>query len=81
MGDLLEKIKGILQTDVLIETDSHRIRPESSEVLRLWGDNSLLCELTGFKPDYTIDQGLKLTCEWFLKNENGSKYKAGIYSV
>jgi NAD dependent epimerase/dehydratase len=81
MGDLLEKIKGILQTDIQVETDSQRIRPEGSEVQRLWGDNSLLNELTGFKPDYTIDKGLKLTCEWFLKDENRSKYKAGIYNV
>lgn len=81
MGVLLEMIKVILKADIIIETDLQRIRPERSEVLRLWGDNSLLNELTGFKPEFTLEQGLKLTCEWFLKKENISKYKASIYNV
>lgn len=81
MGDLLGKLKGILKSDIEAETDMKRMRPEGSEVLRLWGDNSLLKELTGFQPIYTIDQGLKLTCDWFLNKENNSKYKANIYNV
>ncbi len=81
MSDLLEKIKMILKSEIKPETDLTRIRPEGSEVLRLWGDNSLLKKLTGFQPDFTIDQGLRITCEWFMKKENNSKYKANIYNV
>jgi len=79
--DLINKITDILKVDIYIESDYSRIRPERSEVFRLWGDNSLIKSLTGFKPDYSIDDGLQLTCEWFLKKENLAKYKADIYNV
>ena len=81
MGEIMAKIKEILKADFIIESDFQRIRPESSEVFRLYGDNSVIKELTGFKPDYDIDTGLKLTCEWFLKKENRAKYKTDIYNV
>lgn len=81
MGELLTKIKNIMYTDIGVKSESQRMRPLGSEVYRLFGDNSLIKELTGFKPDFTIDQGLKATCDWFLKNENRAKYKANIYNV
>jgi len=81
MDDILNKIKMILNSDVEYKTEKKRIRPAGSEVYRLSGDNSLIKELTGFKPDYTIEQGLKLTCDWFRKQENRAKYKANIYNV
>ena len=81
MGELFNKIKKIMQTDIGYQSEPQRMRPAGSEVYRLFGDNSLIKELTGFKPDYTIDQGLQLTCEWFLKKENSMKYKANIYNV
>jgi NAD dependent epimerase/dehydratase len=81
MGEVLNKIKTILRTDIKVESDTKRIRPGNSEVLRLWGDNSLIKKLTGFQPDYTIEQGLQLTCDWFLREDNRAKYKAEIYNV
>jgi nucleoside-diphosphate-sugar epimerase len=81
MHELLNKIKRIMHNDAGIESEPQRMRPAGSEVYRLVGDNSLLKELTGFKPDFTIDEGLKITCEWFLKKENSMRYKANIYNV
>jgi NAD dependent epimerase/dehydratase len=81
MSEVLNKIKQILRTDITAESETKRIRPANSEVFRLWGDNTLIKELTGFQPDYTIDQGLQLTCDWFLNKENRAKYKAEIYNV
>lgn len=81
MADLVYKIVEIMGKEVEIITDQQRLRPENSEVFRLWGDNSLITKLTSFKPDYTIDQGLKETIEWFTGSDNLSKYKAGIYNV
>lgn len=81
MGDVLDKIKNIMQADIVVESDPQRIRPAGSEVYRLFGDNSLIKELTGYKPEYTIDQGLQLTCDWFSKKENIGKFKAAIYNV
>jgi NAD dependent epimerase/dehydratase len=81
MDALLNKIKSIMHADAAVESESRRMRPPGSEVYRLYGDNALIRELTGYEPDYTIDQGLQLTCEWFKQQENRGKYKANIYNV
>ncbi len=81
VGDTLNKIKEIMNSDVEFITDDQRLRPEKSEVFRLWCDNSKIHELTGFKPEYSIDQGLKATIDWFTQPDNLSKYKADIYNV
>lgn len=79
--DTLELIKDIMHSEVQFITDKQRIRPEKSEVHRLWCDNSKVKKLTGFEPRYSIRQGLEKTVEWFSKPENLAKYKAGIYNV
>lgn len=81
MKDVLEKIKSIMQADVNFVQDPQRLRPGKSEVFRLWGDNSLIHQLTGFLPKYTIDEGLKKTIEWFVSSQNLTNYKADIYNV
>jgi len=81
MSDTLNIIKDILHSDVKFITDEQRKRPENSEVFRLWGDNTLIRELTGFKPQYTIRTGLEETCRWFQNAENLKKYKASIYNL
>lgn len=70
-----------MQSDVHFITDEQRLRPKDSEVFRLWGDNSLITSLTGWRPQYIIETGLKETIDWFCKPENLKKYKAGIYNL
>ena len=79
--DTLNLIKKIMKSNVEFITDKQRIRPQNSEVFRLWGDNSLIKKLTGWKPIFNIEQGLKETCDWFMKKENLTKYKADIYNL
>lgn len=79
--DTFETIKKIMKSDVVFLFDEQRIRPEKSEVHRLWCDNTLINKLTGYKPEYTIDLGLEKTIQWFMDKENLSKYKTGIYNV
>jgi NAD dependent epimerase/dehydratase len=79
--DTLETIKEIMQSEVNFITDEQRIRPQNSEVHRLWCDNTKIKTLTGFEPQYSIRDGLAKTIEWFLKKENLSKYKSDIYNV
>ena len=81
MADTLNIIKDIMHSDIKFITDEQRLRPENSEVFRLWGDNTLIKELTGFQPQYTIKAGLEETCTWITKPENLKKYKAGIYNL
>jgi len=81
VGDTLNLIKEIMDSDVRFIMDEVRIRPEKSEVFRLWCDNSKVTQLTGFRPAYNIRQGLEKTIEWFSKSENLAKYKADIYNL
>jgi NAD dependent epimerase/dehydratase len=81
MQDTLDLIKNIMKSDVLFLTDEERIRPAQSEVFRLWGDNRLIKELTGFSPQYSILKGLELTCSWFSEPKNLKKYKVNLYNL
>ncbi len=81
VGDTLNMIKDIMKSDVTFITDDQRLRPEKSEVHRLWCDNTKINQLTGFKPEYDIRKGLTETIEWFTKSENLKKYKSDIYNV
>lgn len=81
VGDTFNFIKKIMKSDVTVEFDSSRIRPEKSEVQRLWCDNKLINSLTSFKPEVSFEDGLRKTIEWFLDPKNLSKYKSDIYNV
>ena len=81
MRDTLELIAKIMDADVEFIEDKQRLRPKNSEVFRLWGDNTKIKSLTGFEPNYTIEEGLRETIKWFTKPENLAKYKSNIYNV
>lgn len=81
VGDTLNLIKELMASDVEFVTDEQRIRPEKSEVHRLWCDNSQIESLTGFKPQLDIRAGLEKTIEWFSNRKNLEKYKHDIYNV
>ena len=81
VGDTLNLIKELMDSDVKFVTDEQRIRPEKSEVFRLWCDNTKIEKLTGFKPQVSIQEGLKRTIDWIIRPENFKSYKAGIYNV
>jgi len=81
VGDTFRMIKRLMRSDVIPIVDQERMRPEESEVQRLWCDNTKIRDLTGFKPDYNLEEGLELTIDWFMKPENLRKYKTEIYNV
>ncbi len=81
MRDTLELIANIMKAEVKFTEDEQRIRPQNSEVFRLWGNNKKIKALTGFSPSYTIEEGLRETVKWFLDKENLYKYKSDIYNV
>ena len=74
-------IKKILGSDVEFIKENERMRPEKSEVFRLWCDNGKIKKLTGYQPRFTFEEGLKITIDWFLQPTNAAKYKSGIYNV
>ena len=81
IGDVLHLIRELMHSDVEFVMDEKRLRPEKSEVSRLWCDNTKINSLTGFKPEYSLSLGLEKTIDWFTKSHNLAKYKANIYNV
>jgi len=81
VGDTLNLIKRLMHSDVTFITDDARIRPENSEVFRLCCDNTKIHNLTGFTPQYSLEQGLQQCIDWFTRPENLARYKIDIYNV
>jgi NAD dependent epimerase/dehydratase len=77
--DLVNKIASLVGKQVEIITEEERVRPDKSEVERLYCSNKKLIENTNWKSDYDLDKGLSETIEW-LKN-NLTSYKHDIYNV
>jgi NAD dependent epimerase/dehydratase len=81
VGDTLQMIKEIMDSDVKFITDEQRIRPGKSEVFRLWCDNSKIFNMTGFKPQVNLREGLQRTVDWICIGDNLKAYKTAIYNV
>jgi len=81
IGDLANELIRQINPGVTIKQEEQRLRPENSEVFRLFGDNSKLFEYTGWKPETTLEEGLRETIEWFKQPENLKQYKADIYNI
>jgi NAD dependent epimerase/dehydratase len=81
IGDLVNKIARLMGTDITIESSDERIRPEKSEVERLWAENKKAFDLLNWSPRFTLDQGLEETISWFREPGNLALYKADIYNI
>ncbi|HAV78798.1 MAG TPA: NAD-dependent dehydratase [Anaerolineae bacterium] len=77
IGALADKIMQKAGKSVHISEDSDRLRPEASEVMRLLSDNSLAVQQLGWRPEFTLDQGLDLTIAWV--RDNLDLYRVGTY--
>jgi len=81
VGDLAQDLINYINPKAKIITDVVRLRPEKSEVFRLYGSNEKLKSFTNWKPIYTLQEGLKETIDWFCQKENLQQYKSDIYNV
>ena len=81
IGNLAQELINQINPKAKIVCDQQRIRPEKSEVNRLFGSNEKLKRLTNWQQQYSLEEGLRETIEWFSKKENLAKYKAGIYNM
>jgi dTDP-glucose 4,6-dehydratase len=83
--DIASLIGGIMNQEIKVIDSDERIRPENSEVNRLWADNSKAIELLSWKPEYAslngLKRGLEETVNWFKKPNNLNLYKSEIYNV
>jgi NAD dependent epimerase/dehydratase len=79
--DLANKIISKINPDAKIVSDVERLRPDNSEVNRLFGSNEKILNTTSWKQEYSLDQGLKETIDWFRKGDNLDRYKSNIYNI
>lgn len=79
IGDLANELVRQINPNAKIITDDVRLRPEKSEVNRLLGSNEKIMRLTDWKPNYTFEEGLAETIEFFRHNMDS--YKADIYNI
>jgi dTDP-glucose 4,6-dehydratase len=85
VGDTLLLIADIMGARIELETDAQRLRPQRSEVERLWADNSKAKRLLGWAPAYGglegLRRGLSETIAWFVDERNLRLYRPDEYSV
>jgi len=82
---LAELIGEVMDVDITITTENERIRPESSEVDRLYADINKAKDLLGWTPQFGdvegFRRGLRRTADWFSQEQNLAHYKPETYTV
>ena len=85
IGQTAHIIAETLNTQIEIISDEKRVRPEKSEVERLFACNKKSKQLLGWKPQYhEIDgfkKGIARTVDWFAEKNNISKYENNGYVI
>jgi dTDP-glucose 4,6-dehydratase len=85
MGEVVAMLSEIAGRKVALAEDPARVRPENSEVERLWSDSSKIKSAFGWSPAHAGRDGLYLGLEktyaWFRDNSNEAGYDAKRYVV
>jgi NAD dependent epimerase/dehydratase len=81
VGDLAQNLIDQINPEARIVSDNQRLRPEKSEVFRLFGSNEKLKMHTDWIQEYSLQEGLAETIAWFRNPENLKIYKPDIYNV
>jgi NAD dependent epimerase/dehydratase len=85
IGDLAQLIIELMEAKIEIQTEAQRLRPEKSEVNRLWADNTKAQKLLNWQPIYGsiegLKQGLAETIGWFRDPNNLRHYRSDVYNL
>ena len=85
IGETVDLIAEIMNADIKVETEDVRLRPDKSEVERLWADNRKAFELLGWKPGFGgkegFRRGLGKTVTWFTDPVNLDRFKVDHYNI
>lgn len=79
VNDVVRLVAEITGTPLEVETDPARLRPQASEVERLWADIAQAQELFGYEPRRTLRQGLEETVAWIA--DHLDHYRPSAYVV
>ncbi|OQX06901.1 MAG: NAD-dependent dehydratase [Desulfobulbaceae bacterium A2] len=85
IGETAALVAEVMGARVEIVCEDQRLRPEQSEVCRLWADNAKARRLTGWQPDYGgregFARGLRETVAWFSDPAHLALYRPGEYTL
>lgn len=85
IGDTVKTISDVMDTQIEVQTEEQRLRPNKSEVERLYADNKKAKRLLGWQPSFSgidgFEKGLSETVEWFMNKENLKAYKSERYNI
>jgi dTDP-glucose 4,6-dehydratase len=85
IGDTARALAEVMGVQIEIVTDAQRLRPDKSEVERLFASNEKARRLLGWAPRYGglegFRRGLAHTVEWFSDAGNLARYKADRYNL
>jgi NAD dependent epimerase/dehydratase len=85
IGQTASTIASLMGVNVEFTTDSQRIRPEKSEVERLFASYTRAEKRMGWSPAYGGEDGFKKglakTIEWFSDPNNLARYKPNQYAI
>ena len=85
IGDTACAIAKVMGTKIEVIMDEQRLRPEKSEVERLWASNAKAGELLDWQPEYGgvegFHRGLEKTVAWFCNPSHLESYKSEIYNL
>jgi len=81
IGNLANLIISLMNAEAILVSEDLRKRPAKSEVERLVCDSGMLRNLTDWKPEIPLREGLVKTIEWFMSDEHTGKYKSDMYNV
>ena len=85
IGEVAALIATLMQREISIEDDHERLRPQTSEVERLWADNTKARQLTSWQPTYQgligFETALKQTIPWFTNYVMQHSDKIPCYAI
>jgi dTDP-glucose 4,6-dehydratase len=85
IGDMVQVVADVMEVGVEVETDDERLRPEGSEVERLWASNEKARRLLGWEPSYGggdgFRRGIEKTVAWFSDPSNRAGHRSDRYVV
>jgi NAD dependent epimerase/dehydratase len=85
IGDTARNIAQVMGAEIEIVADDQRLRPEKSEVERLWASNQKARELLQWQPGYGgldgFRRGLVETVAWFRDPAHLKTYRSDVYNL